>query len=387
MRTIPERALNTAIAAELQRARERTEALLAPVPDAELVEQISPIQSPLVWDFAHIAYFEELWLLRRVGGSDAVDELHDDVYDAFSHARDERAELPILRPSAARAYAADVRERVLELLDRVELDATDPLLADGFVFGMVVQHELQHGETMLQTLALRERRYELAPAAATLTPTGSARIDVEAGAYTIGAVGEPWAYDNERDAHEVELGAFSIERTPVTNAEFTSFIEAGGYDDTRLWSDGGWAWRQAEGVTAPSGWRRGGDGWLRRRFGRAETLLSDAPVEHVSWWEADTYARWAGGRLPTEAEWEAAAPLLEGRGLVWEWTSSPFERYPGFRAFPYAEYSEVFFGGEYRVLRGGSWATDSVTVRTSFRNWDFPQRRQIFSGLRVARDV
>ena len=387
MTTMPLHDLNAAIAGELERARARTEALLAPVQDDELVEQISPIQSPLVWDLAHIAYFEELWLLRRVGGCAPVDELHDDVYDAFRHARTERSRLPILKPSAARAYAADVRERVLQLLDRIELDPSDSLLAGGFVFGMIVQHELQHGETMLQTLALREREYALARTAEPLSVIGAPQIHVEGGRYTIGAVAEPWAYDNERDAHELELPDFWIDQVPATNAELEAFVEAGGYDDVRLWSDKGWAWRRQEDRTAPGCWRRSADGWVWTRFGRTEPLPPDAPVEHISWWEADAYARWAGGRLPTEVESEAAAPLLEGRGLVWEWTSSNLLPYPGFRAFPYAEYSEVFFGDEYRVLRGGSWATDPRVARKTFRNWDYPQRRQIFAGVRVARDV
>lgn len=378
----------TQIAAELDRARRATDALLAPLSDAELCRQVSPLQSPLVWDYAHIAYFEELWLLRRLGGVGPLVEAHDDLYDAFRHARDERAGLPILEPSSARAYAADVRERVLDTLDRVELDGDDPLRRAGFVFGMVLQHELQHSETMLQTLQLRDEPY-LLPVRDGVAATGNSEVSVPAGSFTVGTSTEPWAYDNERRAHELELQPFRIDSTPVTNARFLEFVEHGGYDDQRLWEKSGWDWRQAEAVTLPLHWQRSGDGMTRTRLGHREPLPADEPVRHVSWYEADAFARWAGGRLPTESEWETAARrgALQLTGAVWEWTSSYFLPYPGFAAFPYAEYSEVFFGDEYRVLRGGSWATDPLVARTTFRNWDFPQRRQIFAGFRCARDA
>ncbi|HXG75196.1 MAG TPA: ergothioneine biosynthesis protein EgtB [Gaiellaceae bacterium] len=417
----------------LERARADTEALLAPLSDEELAEQVSPLQSPLVWDFAHVAYFEELWVLRKVLGRPALAEEHDELYDAFRHARGERGGLPILRPGAARAYAADVRGRVLAALDEVELDPFDPLLRDGFVFGLVLQHELQHQETMLQTLALRtDGEYPLPPAEAP-EPTGSApdEVLVPAGAFLLGAADEPWAYDNELVPHEVELPAFHLDRTPVSNAAFLAFMEDRGYDAEALWSEQGWAWRQAEGIEAPLHWERGAEGWERVRFGRREPLPLAEAVQHVSWYEADAYARWAGKRLPTEAEWERAASwdmrrgksrypwgrewtgfeanlgrrrfapapagafeagaspagCLQLTGDVWEWTSSHFLPYPGFVAFPYPEYSEVFFGERYRVLRGGSWATDPLVARATFRNWDYPQRRQIFAGFRCARDA
>lgn len=375
----------TTAAAELTRARERTDAILAPLTDDELREQVSELQSPLVWDYAHIAYFEELWLLRRIGGLAPMRERHDDLYDAFRHARRERGSLPLLDPAAARAYATDVRQRVLELVERIEPNG-DPLLDDAYVVGLVVQHELQHGETMLQTLALRDRAAGHAPDDEPLAGRGGT-VALPYGPYAIGAVREPWAYDNERAPHRVVLGGVRIDRLPTINADYAMFVEEGGYDDPRLWSDGGWSWLQEEGAAAPLGWSLGTSGWMRARFGETRLLEPEAPVEHISFWEAEAYARWAGGRLPTEKEWEAAAPLLGGRGRVWEWTASAFLPYPGFSPFPYREYSEVFFGDDHRVLRGGSWATDPLVARTSFRNWDFPQRRQIFSGVRVAYDA
>jgi iron(II)-dependent oxidoreductase len=384
------RTASTTVLAALDRARRRTDELLAPLSDEELAQQVSSLQSPLIWDYAHIAYFEELWLLRRVGGEEPSDDRFDDLYDAFLHERGERGALPILRPERARAYAADVRARTAGLLRRIHLDPADRLLSDGFVFGLVVQHELQHGETMLQTLALRDRPYRPFRDARLERPlprAGTGRVDVAAGPFLLGAEDEPWAYDNERDAHTVELPAFAIDALPVSNRSYLSFVDAGGYYDRSHWSDAGWRWRLHEEADAPLGWERHGARWLRHRFGLCAPLELDAPVQNVSFWEAEAYARWAGGRLPTEAEWEKAAPQLQGRGNVWEWTASPFTGYPGFEAFPYAEYSEVFFGDEYRVLRGGSWATDPLVARITFRNWDYPQRRQIFSGIRVAYDV
>jgi iron(II)-dependent oxidoreductase len=357
------------LAGVLGHARRRTETLLEPLSDEELRRQVSPLQSPLVWDLAHIGHFEELWLLRRVGGRKAVAPEYDDLYDSFAHARDERAELPILSPRAARAYVREVREQVLALLPELSLDDGDPLLAHGFVVGMVAQHELQHGETMAQTLALAGLRPAPPPEV-----EADGEVEVAGGSFTLGS-GDPWAYDNERPAHEVRLAPFRIDRALVTNAEHAAFVDAGGYRDRDAWSEEGWAWREAEGADRPLAWD--------------PAASPKAPVQHVSFHEADAYARWAGKRLPTEPEWERAAKtgeLEHANGAVWQWTSSRFEGYPGFKAFPYAEYSEAFFGDGYRVLRGGSRHTDPLVARATFRNWDLPQRRQIFSGIRCARD-
>ena len=339
------------LALPLEHARRRTEALLEPLSEEQLTRQVSPLQSPLVWDLAHIGHFEELWLLRRVAGRNPVSPEYDDLYDSFAHERSERGRLPILRPDEARAYVQEVRQAVLDLLPELPLENGDPLLAGGFVVGMVVQHELQHGETMAQTLALGG-----APAALPEV-TASGEVAVPGGPFTLGST-DAWAYDNERPAHQIDLPAFRIDRGLVTNADYSAFVEAGGADRPLHWDP----------AASPH-----------------------APVQHVSFDEAEAYARWAGKRLPTEPEWEKAAKTVAGElehmsGAVWQWTSSPFDGYPGFRAFPYAEYSEVFFGADYRVLRGGSWFTDPLVARTTFRNWDLPQRRQIFSGLRCARD-
>jgi iron(II)-dependent oxidoreductase len=423
------------IVAELEEARARTLALLAPVSDDDLVRQHSPLMSPLVWDLAHIGHFEELWLPRRLAGAEPLMPDGDDMYDAFAHERDERPSLPLLEPANALTFLADVRGRTLDLLETIELDPEDPLLRDGFVFGLVVQHEQQHVETMLQTLNIREHaEYPLADAVLPAAGRPAAEeVLVAGGPFLLGTDSEPWAYDNERPAHEVELPAFRIDTAPVTNRAYLEFVEAGGYADDRTWSAQGLAWRRATAADHPGFWQReGGGSWSRIRFGRREALPLDEPVQHVSWYEAEAFARWAGKRLPSETEWEKAAAWdtaagkrrypwgdgppteeeanLGGRrfapapvgacprgaspcgalqlvGDVWEWTSSDFAGYPGFEAFPYPEYSEVFFGTEYKVLRGGSWATHRAAIRSTFRNWDYPIRRQLFAGFRCARDA
>ncbi|OJU83352.1 MAG: hypothetical protein BGO11_19960 [Solirubrobacterales bacterium 70-9] len=362
------------IAARLAEARERTIALIAPLGDELLNRTFSELLSPLAWDLGHIANFEELWLVQTVGGRAPLHGELGRYYDAIENPRRERGELPILHDAQLRAYMAEVRERTLEVLDGVDIgpDAPDRLLREGFVYEMLIAHELQHQETMLQLLQMLDLPYR--PAEADLEPFLPARLDsdggtiaIAAGTYEIGAPDRGFAYDNERPAHPVELSAFEIDRTPVTNAAYIEYMGETGADP-------------------PMYWERGDEGWVRSAMGVSAPVDPMRPVVHVSWHEADAFARWAGRRLPTEFEWEAARPRLEGVGGAWEWTSSDFLAYPGFEAFPYAEYSEVFFGDEYKVLRGASWATDPHVARPSFRNWDLPQRRQIFAGLRLAKD-
>lgn len=438
MTVTDETALKQHVADELERVRTRSLGLTTDVLDVdELLAQHSRLMSPLVWDLAHVGNYEELWLLRAAAGVDPMRPELDDIYDAFEHPRSERPTLPLLRPDEARHYIGAVRSKVLDSLDTVRLDPTNPLLDKAFVYGMVVQHEHQHDETMLATHQLRRGAAVLDDTTPEPAPADAGRLPVEvlvpAGTFTMGTSEEAWAYDNERPGHDVHVPAFWLDTTPVANRAYVSFVEAGGYADPRWWTEAGWDWRSRSGKRSPAFWLREGGQWLRRRFARVEPLPMDQPVQHVCCHEADAYARWAGRRLPTEAEWEKAAtwdpaagrkrrfpwgdePPTAARanvgarhhqpapvgsypagaspfgarqlvGDVWEWTDSGFHAYPGFRSFPYREYSEVFFGRDYRVLRGGSWATDPTACRATFRNWDHPVRRQIFAGFRTARDA
>ncbi|MEU4686939.1 ergothioneine biosynthesis protein EgtB [Streptomyces xinghaiensis] len=420
----------------LTAARDRTALLTSCVDDPELTAQHSPLMSPLVWDLAHIGNFEDQWLLRAVGGREALRPDVDAVYDAFEHPRAERPSLPLLPPGEARHYVADVRTRALDVLADTRLEGGE-LTDAAFAFGMIAQHEQQHDETMLITHQLRRGPAALTAPAPPPAPADAdslpAEVLVPGGPYTMGTSAEPWALDNERPAHRRDVPAFLIDTVPVGNGAYLRFIEDGGYEEPRWWAPGGWAYVREHGLRAPLFWRREGSGWVRRRFGVTEPVPLGEPVLHVSWYEADAYARWAGRRLPTEAEWEKAArhdpatgrsrrypwgdadpgpdhanlgqrhlrPAPLGSwprgasplgvrqliGDVWEWTASDFLPYPGFRAFPYREYSEVFFGPEHKVLRGGSFAVDPVACRGTFRNWDLPVRRQIFAGFRTARDL
>jgi gamma-glutamyl hercynylcysteine S-oxide synthase len=332
---------------------------------AELERPLDPIMSPLVWDLAHIAAYEDLWLCRRHGGLPLLHAERVAMYDAFETPRDVRDELPLLDTGGATDYLADVRERTLSVL-------ADRGVGDGTLLELVLRHELQHTETMRQAMALGGLLPSGEP------PPGPGRGDpafvlVPAGPFAMGAGPDGFAYDNERPRHIREVPAFRIARRPVTNAMWLEFGEAGGYRRRAWWSDEGWAWKTASAA---------GDG------STARTQAPDAPVCHVSWYEAEAFARSVDARLPDEAEWEKAASLgaLGDAGYAWEWTASTFEGYPGFVARPYREYSEVFFGGDYRVLRGASWATDPRVATPTFRNWDRPQRRQIFAGLRLVLD-
>ncbi len=392
-----------AIAERLGEARQRTLALVEPLSDEQLNRVYSPILSPLVWDLGHIANFEELWLVQTIGGREPLRGDLGRFYDAIENPRRSRGELPILRSGEVQPYMDAVRDRTLEVLAEVDLsDPCDRLLHDGFVYELLLAHEHQHNETMLQLLQMVDsyEPSESDPAPAREpAPPGPEMVAIPGGEHEVGAAASGFAYDNERPRHTVELRPFLIDRTPVSNGRYADFVAETGAEPPLYWE------------------RDGEGGWARRAMGRTEPLDPGHPVVHVSFEDAQDFARWEGKRLPSEHEWEAAcaganadranfdqlsfgmAPAgaypdgasdcgaVQMLGDVWEWTSSDFTAYPGFEAFPYREYSEVFFGPAHKVLRGGSWATRRDVIRPSFRNWDLPERRQIFAGVRCAKDA
>jgi gamma-glutamyl hercynylcysteine S-oxide synthase len=417
-----------ALTEALGEARERTFTLVGGVSDCDLERVHSRLMSPLVWDLGHIAAFEDLWLVHRFGGEPMVRRDLAEVYDAFETPRAGRGDLPFLGPDDARAYLAEVRERALAATERL-----GP--GDGLLHELVIRHEHQHNETMLQAIGLarldcfnpaERREIPSAPGG----HTGLEMVDVPGGECTIGAPAEGFAYDNERPRHRIELPPFRIGRTAVSNATWLSFSEGGGYERREWWTDEAWHWKEEYDITGPLHWNGDGTEWVA---GESKPIDPDKPVAHVSWFEADAFARAHGARLPTELEWERAATWDQeaGRALaapwgdepwsperanvdhlafgtaplgslpgsaapsgclgmlgdLWEWTDSHFNGYPGFVPHPYREYSEVFFGTDYVVLRGGSWASRARVATPTFRNWDYRQRRQIFSGVRIARDA
>jgi iron(II)-dependent oxidoreductase len=360
----------------MDETRRRTLALVARLSDEQLERVHSPIMSPLVWDLGHIAAYEDLWLGERFGDLQLLRTDLASLYDAFETPRAVRGEIEALGPADAREYMAEVSARVAGVIAARGI-------GDGVLCEMVLRHELQHTETMRQTLAIAgllaaedqaRMRAPLAPA----DGTGD-WLELPAGAFAMGAGADGFAYDNERPRHTVDVPAFAIAHRPVSNASWLHFSEGGGYERREWWSREGWAWKEEFDITHHPAIAAGDP---------------EAPVCHVSWFEADAFARAHDARLPTEAEWEKAATWgqgnereLAGVGRVWEWTSSHFDGYPGFVAHPYREYSQVFFGERYRVLRGSSWATHPRAASITFRNWDLPQRRQIFAGVRLAKEA
>jgi iron(II)-dependent oxidoreductase len=425
------------IALELTEARAETLRLFDLAEESVLHRSPGFGYRPIIWHLAHMGAFEGYWLLQKLCGQAPLDERYERVFDPIRTPREESKDLPSRREMEG--YLLRVRGGVLAALDRFDFNDTDPLKAGGYIFQLVLEHERQHQETLCYLFQLldpstKARPDHLSPAAFDgTTAAAGVMVSIPAGAFLLGAPWDSFAYDNERPAHEVTLPAFRIARAPVTNGEYARFVEEGGYERREFWTEEGWQWREKEGWQCPLSWRREGGAWVARGMFDEGELRVDHPVTGVSWFEAEAYARFAGKRLPTEAEWEraaswdissgskrryawgdeppddaranygrrhwgttpvgrhprgaSAAGCLDMTGNVWEWTSTPFESFPGFEPYPYPEYSQEWFDGDHRVLKGGSWATSASVLRTSFRNFFRRPFRIAFAGLRLAEDA
>ena len=411
-------------------ARERTFALVSDLAPDRLIGPKLPIVNPLLWETGHVGWFAERWILRHDGGRGPLRPDGDALYDSSAVAHHTRWGLPLPPWPETAAYLSAVLDRVMERIASGE--------ADPYFVRLAVFHEDMHDEAFFYT---RQTLEHSAPPFASPPPDGGGPLpgdaQVPGGRFHLGAErGElDFVFDNEKWAHPIELQPFRIARAPVTQAEFREFVEAGGYQKREWWSETGWSWRSGAGAEHPVYWEREGKQWWRRAFNRRVPLEPHRPVLHVNWYEAEAYCRWANRRLPTEAEWEAAAagdptadgafsprkrrypwgdspptPLranLEGTyqgcidvgalpdgdsafgvrqmiGNVWEWTADVFRPYPGFAADPYREYSEPWFG-THKVLRGGCFATRGRLIRNAYRNFYTPERRDVWCGFRTCR--
>lgn len=434
--TVPAGVTSDVLADWTVEARQRSLELVADLDDDQLMGPHLEVINPLLWEIGHAAWFQERWVLRHHLGRDPIRADADDLWDSIDIPHDDRWNLPLPERDETVDYMRRVRDRVVEAL-RERGDGDHELR---YLARYAVHHEDMHTEAYTytrQTLSYPPPPLSFVPEPDDQVPGGGpldGDAEVPGGTFRLGAGREDgFVFDNEKWAHEVELEPFRIARAPVTEGEFAAFVDAGGYDSRELWSDEGWAWRREAGADAPACWRREGGTWRVRRFDRDRPLRPHLPVMHVNWFEARAWCRWAGRRLPTEAEWEAAAAAGDGGsgglpaekrsypwgaeppgpervnmdwrrmgpvevgalpasdsafgcrqmlGNCWEWTADTFGPYPGFEPDMYGEYSEPWFGSR-RVLRGGAWPSRSRMLRNTFRTYYTPERRVVWAGFRT----
>jgi iron(II)-dependent oxidoreductase len=429
MITAPLASTSEALVDALLDARRVELGLLEALTDAQMLGVRGHFLEPPIWEMGHVGWFQEYWLLRRLDGAAPLLRGSDDIYDSFNVSYTRRWDHRFPSRAETAAYITDVLQRSVARLQSREPRGDD----EAYLYTLAAQHEDMHAENLtviLQTLGYA-RPSQVACSAPAAVDHGFRRHDVAVpgGPFMLGADrDEPFVFDNEKWAHAVEVPPFRIAATPVTNAEFQAFVDDGGYRRRECWGRRGWDWRRREGVEHPLFWRRVGMHWFEQRFDLLAPLETWHPVVHVNWYEAEAFCRWAGRRLPTEAEWEMAATFdpatgtkrrfpwgdapatpdsanldyrfggtvdvraLSGGdsavgcrqmiGNVWEWVADTFEPYPGFVCDPYKEYSEPHFG-EKKVLKGGCWATRSRLIRATWRNFFKRHRRNVFAGFRT----
>lgn len=376
----------------LQRTSHRLSALCDDLDDRALRQQFDGEFSPIGWHLGHVAWQEELWVLRDRFHEPPLEGTFDEVFDSVSPPKHERG-LRLPDKSVLYDYRREVRARVLDRLEQVLDDSSKQLMRGAGLLRFVANHESQHTETVL---ALRlAGGLSLAPS---VLPAPRAALALNewvafaGGDFMMGTSAHPDRFDNECPDHRASVSPFQLARAPATNGAWLEFVARGGYRDPALWSPAGFTWASAEGIKLPLYWSFDErNGWCERTLFGTTPLDRDRPVCHVSWYEADAFARFAGARLPSEAEWEWAASsapdLSLMLGSVWQWTSDVFAPYPGFEPQPYHGYSAPWFDGRHRVARGGAFTTEAEIARVTFRNWYLPQTRRAFLGVRLAKDA
>jgi ergothioneine biosynthesis protein EgtB len=415
-------------------ARARTLELVHGLDATQLMGPRLDIVNPLLWEIGHVGWFHEYFALRRLDGRAPRLPNADALYNSSTVPHDVRWELPLPSLQGTLDYMARVQEAMVQRFDSSMASAEETSL-----YLMTIYHEDMHDEAFTysrQTLGYPAPVFAAAQEVAEEAVAGPLPGDVAVpgGALQLGSPREaPFVFDNEKWAHPVEVAPFRIARAPVTNAEFLSFVSEGGYQRREFWTDEGWRWREGARAEHPLYWVRQQDGWGQRWFDRTEPLRPHRPIIHVNWHEAEAWCRWAGRRLPTEAEWESAAATeptpaggmaarkrrypwgdepptahqanLDGRvigivdvaalpagdsawgcrqmlGNVWEWTSTTFEPFPGFSPDAYEDYSAPWFSTR-KVLRGGAWATRGRMITNTYRNFFTPDRRDVMAGFRT----
>ncbi|HXC54219.1 MAG TPA: ergothioneine biosynthesis protein EgtB [Rhizomicrobium sp.] len=380
--------------ADYAAVRRRSEALAAPLGIEDLNIQSMPDASPTKWHLAHTTWFFETVVLGKFAGAyrpfdPAYAYLFNSYYEGLGprHPRPQRGLLS--RPPVADIL--EYRLHVDEAMARL-IEERAPDVAALVTLGL--QHEQQHQELILTDILHAFSCNPLLPAYAAANaeaaPAAAPQVWLEhpGGVVEVGHRGEGFAFDNEGPRHQVLLRPFRVASRPVSNGDYLQFIAEGGYRRPEFWLSDGWAVVQQGHLNAPLYWLGDADGWQEFTLHGRHALEDHAPVAHLSFYEAAAYAAWAGGRLPTEFEWEAMAPQLAGLGAVWEWTRSSYDPYPGYRPFAgdVVEYNGKFMSGQ-MVLRGGSLATPSGHSRPTYRNFFPPSARWQFSGIRLAGDL
>lgn len=386
---------------DYRRVRAAMPALAKGLSAEDLAAQSMPDCSPGKWHLAHTSWFFEAMILSQEPGYRPVDPRWQTLFNSYYEALGERVERPerglMTRPSLDEvlAYRREIDRRMIAWLGQGSADVRARYL---FVLGL--NHDQQHQELFLMDLLnlmsrspLDPAAYDAEPRAGEVEPARGGSVHFEGGLVEIGHGGPGFAFDNEGPAHRRWLEPFALDRDLVTNGDWLRFIEDGGYARHELWLSDGWATVKAEGWIAPLYWTRAGEGWTVMSLAGRRPVDPAQPVRHVSFYEADAYARWAGRRLPTEAEWEHAVRsdpdgLSNAFGEVWQWTASSYGPYPGFRPTPgtASEYNGKFMANQ-MVLRGSSFATPEGHARVTYRNFFYPHQRWAFTGLRLASDV